>query len=121
MFEAAGKDMVKDYDLPQPVTETKEKSVPKIIQYELNHLDSSLANEADVNIKKMNSEQKEAFTKILNAIQSEGGVFAIDAPGGAGKTFVNITLLDTVRGGEDGGIALAMATSGLAATLLPGW
>ena len=120
MFEAAGKDMVKDYNLPQPVIETKEKSVPKVIQYELNHLDSSLAYEAEVNIAKMNAEQKEAFCKIFQAIKSEGGVFAIDAPGGAGKTFVIITLLDSVRGGEDGGIALAMATSGLAATLLPG-
>ena len=45
-------------------------------------------------------------------------MFALDASGGTGKTFLLITILSKVRG-EDM-IALAMATTGIASTLLPG-
>ena len=45
-------------------------------------------------------------------------LFFIDAPGGIGKTFLYNTLLTKVRG--RGEIALAMASSGIAALLLNG-
>lgn len=44
--------------------------------------------------------------------------FFIDGPGGTGKTFVYSTLLADVR--SDGGIALAVASSGIAALLMEG-
>ena len=88
MFEAAGKNMVKDYNLPEPKIVTKEKAIPKVIQEELSYLDTNLAEGVEQNVTMMNSEQKQAFDKISIAIEAEGGVFAIDAPGGTGKTFV---------------------------------
>ena len=45
-------------------------------------------------------------------------IFFLDAPGGTGKTFVIKLLLAEVR--RNGNIALAVASSGIAATLLPG-
>lgn len=45
-------------------------------------------------------------------------MFFLDAPGGTGKTFLINLLLAKVR--SDGGIALAVASSGIAATLLKG-
>ena len=45
-------------------------------------------------------------------------VFFIDGPGGTGKIFLYNTLLATVRSHSD--IALAMASSGIAALLLQG-
>ena len=47
-----------------------------------------------------------------------GGVFFLDAPGGTGKTFLLNTVLATIRSRCE--IALATASSGIAATLLCG-
>ena len=49
---------------------------------------------------------------------NSGDIFALDAPGGTGKTFLLTTLLSYVRGNEN--IAIATATSAIAANLLPG-
>jgi ATP-dependent DNA helicase PIF1 len=45
-------------------------------------------------------------------------IFFVDGPGGTGKTFLYHTLLANLR--KLGHIAIATATSGIAATLLPG-
>ncbi|XP_055589718.1 ATP-dependent DNA helicase pif1-like [Uranotaenia lowii] len=47
-----------------------------------------------------------------------GGIFFIDAPGGTGKTFLISLLLASIRSRPD--IALAVASSGIAATMLEG-
>jgi ATP-dependent DNA helicase PIF1 len=46
----------------------------------------------------------------------EGGLYNFDAPGGSGKTFLANIILAYVR--KEGKVALAMALSGIAATLL---
>src|SRR5258705_11463493 len=48
----------------------------------------------------------------------KGGILFIDAPGGTGKTFLINLLLANIR--KDKHIALAMASSGIAATLMTG-
>ena len=48
----------------------------------------------------------------------EGGIMFLDAPGGTGKTFLTKLILAEVR--SRGDIALAMASSGITATLLDG-
>ncbi|GBP83811.1 hypothetical protein EVAR_56994_1 [Eumeta japonica] len=47
-----------------------------------------------------------------------GGLYFLDAPGGTGKTFVVSLILATIRSEQN--IALALASSGIAATLLEG-
>ncbi|XP_070012985.1 uncharacterized protein [Nicotiana sylvestris] len=68
---------------------------------------------------KLNTEQRKAYDKILNTIFSnQPGVFFIDEPGGTGKTFLYHALLAVVRSKDF--VALAIATSGVAASILPG-
>jgi hypothetical protein len=67
----------------------------------------------------LNNEQKMAYEKILSATNSNiGGLFFVDGPGGTGKTFLYRALLATMR--SQGKIALATASSGVAASIMPG-
>ncbi|KAL6634793.1 hypothetical protein ACP70R_027464 [Stipagrostis hirtigluma subsp. patula] len=67
----------------------------------------------------LNPEQMYAYNEILAAIDSgNGGVFFVDGPGGTGKTYLYKALLAKVR--SEGKIAVATATSGVAASILPG-
>ena len=54
--------------------------------------------------------------KVVN--DGTGGIFFLDAPGGTGKTFLISLILATIQ--SQHGIALALASSGIAATLLEG-
>ena len=59
------------------------------------------------------------FDTLCQAVVScEGGVFFLEGFGGTGKTFLINLILAKVY--SDGGIALATASSGIAATLLDG-
>ncbi|XP_066164591.1 uncharacterized protein [Oryza sativa Japonica Group] len=83
--------------------------------------ESSIGVETDdMNLSdQLNDEQRSAFNKIMNAVGSaQGGVFFVDGPGGTGKTFLYSALLATVR--SKGDIAVATATSGVAASIMPG-
>ena len=69
--------------------------------------------------KNLNKEQRTAYDEILASTDSKKGeIFFVDGPGGTGKTFLYRALLATVRG--LGKIALATATSGVAASIMPG-
>ncbi|GFQ70200.1 ATP-dependent DNA helicase [Trichonephila clavata] len=71
------------------------------------------------NILKLTCEQKGIYDRIMQMINDGvGGTFFLDAPGGNGKTFLIKLILATVR--SKNGIALALASPGIAATLLPG-
>ncbi|XP_019156692.1 PREDICTED: uncharacterized protein LOC109153274 [Ipomoea nil] len=95
---------------------SKEQRIHKEIQAEKN----LLPNETDLlAITKLNQSQRVAFDTIISRVYSNsGGVFFVDGPGGTGKTFLYRCLLARVRANQD--IALATATSGVAASLLPG-
>eukprot|EP00267_Zea_mays_P043643 XP_020395754.1 uncharacterized protein LOC109940586 [Zea mays] len=67
----------------------------------------------------LNEEQKSAYEKILSVVDtSNGGVFFVDGPGGTGKTYLYKTLLAVLRSQDK--IAVATATSGVAASIMPG-
>nr|XP_027060682.1 ATP-dependent DNA helicase PIF1-like [Coffea arabica] len=68
---------------------------------------------------KLNTQQRHAYDLILHAISSSAGQsFFIDGLGGTGKTFLYRSLLATLR--SQGHVAIAVATSGVAASVLPG-
>lgn len=72
-----------------------------------------------ITIPRLLDEQRNAYNTIMEAINSENGnMYFLDAPGGTGKTFLMQLILATVR--KDNNIALALASSGIAATLLDG-
>ncbi|XP_060210795.1 uncharacterized protein LOC132637774 [Lycium barbarum] len=69
--------------------------------------------------KKLNKKQLTAYDLIIKRVFSnKSGAFFVDGLGGIGKTFLYRALLATVR--SMGYIALAPATSGVAASILPG-
>lgn len=70
-------------------------------------------------IPQLNVQQKNAYDRIMQAvINNTGGLYFLDAPGGTGKTFLISLILATIR--SERKIALALASSGIAATLLDG-
>ncbi|XP_027155620.1 uncharacterized protein LOC113755986 [Coffea eugenioides] len=67
----------------------------------------------------LNAEQRCACDLVLQSVfSSEGKAYFVDGPGGTGKTFLYRSLLATLR--SQGYIAIAVATSGVAASILPG-
>ncbi|XP_024893165.1 uncharacterized protein LOC112468279, partial [Temnothorax curvispinosus] len=65
------------------------------------------------------TDQREAYNKVLDMISKDhGGICFLDAPGGTGKTFVINLILAKVRLQKK--IAVAVASSGIASTLLEG-
>ncbi|KAK2417432.1 hypothetical protein QL285_039731 [Trifolium repens] len=64
-------------------------------------------------------EQRAHYNKIITAVnKQDGGVFFLHGFGGTGKTFIWRTLASALRSKQD--IVLTVATSGIAALLLPG-
>ncbi|PAA48122.1 hypothetical protein BOX15_Mlig001947g5 [Macrostomum lignano] len=67
----------------------------------------------------LTGEQRAIFDAIQSSMQAGGGgLYFIDAPGGTGKTFLLTLLLNSARAKRQ--IAVAVASSGIAATILPG-
>ncbi|XP_036340438.1 uncharacterized protein LOC118749766 [Rhagoletis pomonella] len=65
------------------------------------------------------ADQKKAYDKIMQRVtEGDGGIIFLDAPGGTGKTFLINLILASVR--MRNGIAVAVASSGIASTLLDG-
>lgn len=75
--------------------------------------------QADINIGLMNTGQREAFKRVLNAVENDNvspRLFFLDGPGGTGKTFVyNALTNDLIAKGFS---VTAVASTGIAATLL---
>jgi ATP-dependent DNA helicase PIF1 len=70
-------------------------------------------------IKCLNSEQLAGFKDIMNHVSNrKSKIFFVDGPGGTGKTYLYKALLAKVR--SMGLIAIATATSGIAASIMPG-
>ncbi|KAF1981904.1 hypothetical protein K402DRAFT_296376, partial [Aulographum hederae CBS 113979] len=67
----------------------------------------------------LNAAQRDIFIALNDAVDGDqGGLFFVDGPGGTGKTFLQNTVLAHQR--LQGKVALAVASSGIAATLLAG-
>ncbi|XP_044315200.1 ATP-dependent DNA helicase pfh1-like [Drosophila rhopaloa] len=84
------------------------------------HFDQpNLAERVRPNVPLLNAEQKNVYDSIMKVVCDEtGGLYFLDAPGGTGKTFVISLILATIRSRSQ--IAVAVASSGIAATLLEG-
>uniref|UniRef100_A0A8I7BDK0 ATP-dependent DNA helicase n=1 Tax=Hordeum vulgare subsp. vulgare TaxID=112509 RepID=A0A8I7BDK0_HORVV len=116
MLHSMGKD-IKSFSLPKidqqhETTDDIPREIMEETSIEVDHEDTSL-------YKNLNNEQREAYDEILAAIDHQrGGIFFVDGPGGTGKTFLYRALLATIRG--QGNIVVATATSGVAASIMPG-
>jgi len=116
LLYSMGKD-IKSFDLPHLLDTNdleslcwREVSDEMSIGVEKEHLD--LYNT-------LNNEQRLAFDDIMmHVLHQKSMVFFIDGPGGTGKTYLYKALLAKVR--SMGLIAIATATSGIAASIMPG-
>ncbi|XP_058216696.1 uncharacterized protein LOC131327562 [Rhododendron vialii] len=110
-------DMVEDYiSLSQLVTsDSTKKATPREVEDEINiPISEDDLKSPDV----LNDEQLIAYNNILDAaFHKKPKCFFIDGPGGTGKTFLYRALLAAVRSQHQ--IALATASSGVAASILP--
>lgn len=74
---------------------------------------------ADEHLARLNPEQREGFEAIYGSVvRNEGKGFFLDGPAGTGKTFLYNTICYKLR--SEGHIVLCVASSGIAALLLPG-
>ena len=98
---------------------TESDDMPREELQERSYNIDQLTLQLDTNLPRLLPDQRLAFNTIMTSVhQKSGGIYFLDAPGGTGKTFVTTLLLDMVR--QQQGIAIAVASSGIAATLLPG-
>jgi hypothetical protein len=85
------------------------------LSYDVTTLEESVAHD----IPKLNNNQKNVFDAICKSVMTnEDRTFFVYGYGGTGKTFLWTNLLNFIR--SKGKIALAVASSGIAALLLPG-
>ena len=113
----AGKDL-KQLGLPTPERNRGDRLSREMLietSYDVDQLDQHVS----VNEPLLVTDQKVACNAILDLVNSKtGGIVFLDAPGGTGKTFVINLLLAKIR--QQYKIAIAVASSGIAATLLHG-
>jgi len=116
LLQSMGKD-IKNFDLPE-LSDAADYSNDKmrLVREEL----SVGVDPEHLQIKgSLNREQLAGFHEIMNhVLNKKSQVFFVDGPGGTGKTFLYKALLAAVR--SKGLIAIATATSGIAASILPG-
>ncbi|CAN1121834.1 hypothetical protein LINPERHAP2_LOCUS1010 [Linum perenne] len=75
--------------------------------------------EFEVEVKKLNAEQKVAYDRILESVNSNAHeCFFIDGFGGTGKTFLWRVI--SMKLGSQKKVVLCVASSGIAALLMPG-
>ncbi|KAM0899696.1 hypothetical protein ACQ4PT_021133 [Festuca glaucescens] len=116
MLQSMGKDIT-SYGLPDLVktdgsygTEYREVTEERQVTVDREHLDL---------FGRLNGEQLAGFNDIMDHVTNKKGqIFFVDGPGGTGKTYLYKPLLAKVR--SMGLIAIATATSGIAASIMPG-
>jgi len=115
--EMAGKDL-KQLGLPTPQRNLGDRLSREMLSetsYDVNELDKYVSTNEPLLV----ADQRAAYNAILDRINRKaGGIIFLDAPGGTGKTFVINLLLAKIR--QQTKIAIAVASSGIAATLLHG-
>ena len=118
---ATGKSLSDFLGMPVPYLAKSPYDQPSIIRYEMDYNVTEQLTIAEESIRGLNPDQNDIFECIMEATNDpmiEKRAFFIDGPGGTGKTFLYNTMLAKVR--SQGQIALAMASSGIAALLLQG-
>jgi len=113
------------YDLPAPERGTEERLEREYFR-EVDYDHEQLAVEAQDLEQHLTDDQRAIYNAFLAMVQQgpigEGdrssNIIFLDAPGGTGKSYVMNAILKKIRSGSK--IALATASSGIAATLLQG-
>ncbi|KAF9039734.1 PIF1-like helicase-domain-containing protein, partial [Panaeolus papilionaceus] len=105
--------------MPRPQLDWENLRVNPLIAEQLNydpHIQHQLLQER---LPQLNLEQHAAYNDIVSSVlEDKGMLFFINGPGGTGKTFLYNVICNKLRG--EGLVVLCVASSGIAALLLPG-
>ena len=115
-----------DFGLPTPTAEEIGQvehvtcTQPAVIREELDYDYEELQRTIESSVPTFTPEQKIVYEEVMNAVKNDDSLCVfLSARGGCGKTYLLNSILSAVRTSEPGGcVALAMATTGIAATLL---
>jgi hypothetical protein len=106
------------FGIPSPLRQSTENLTREMLR-ELSYDTDKMNEYVQLNEPLLNADQLPIYNEVLQRLDDrKGGIIFIDAPGGTGKTFLINLLLARIRKKKQ--IALAMASSGIAATLLTG-
>ncbi|XP_028753423.1 uncharacterized protein LOC114713014, partial [Neltuma alba] len=118
LLKRNGKSLSDFPSMPKPKTDTHIDMRNHLLLQELNYDRDSCRSESYKLRASLTDEQLNIFNEILNAIDSSNeNFFFVYGFGGTGKTFLWNALTATIRG--RGEIVINVASSGIAATLLP--
>ncbi|WOH15204.1 hypothetical protein DCAR_0934741 [Daucus carota subsp. sativus] len=119
LFNDIGKSL-KDFPyLPFPTSIYMAADMNRLILEETSYNVAEMKEKHDINYKKLNAEQKDVYKAVIDSVDAKkGGLFFVHGSGGCGKTFLWQTIISFLRSKRK--IVLPVASSGTAATLLPG-
>ncbi|XP_063950001.1 uncharacterized protein LOC108221463 [Daucus carota subsp. sativus] len=119
LLRAIGKSLKTYSQLPQPPNSYLHHGTNNLILEETNYNLAEMKLEHDNLLANCNLEQLSVYESVLASVASgEGGLFFVYGSGGCGKMYMWRTLIAKLR--SQGDIVLRVASSGIAATLLPG-
>jgi hypothetical protein len=105
--------------LPSPTGDLPTNQLCAEILRETSYSNEELVLHGSLNEPLLFPDQKAAYNAILHDVEgNKKYIFFLDAPGGTGKTFILNFLMAKIRQRKQ--IALAVASSGIASTLLKG-
>ncbi|XP_074293619.1 uncharacterized protein LOC141620717 [Silene latifolia] len=106
-------------NMPYPDVDILATCSNRLFADELSYDKDALKKKDEVLTSSMTDEQKSIYRKIMYSVQNgQGGVYFVYGYGGTGKTFLWKTLCAGIR--SKGEIVIAVASSGIAAILVPG-
>ena len=107
-----------DYGLPQPVAVDSNR-LARDYQREIDYDRGEQQAYVEQHAALLTSDQREVYNYFCSMVDAnQGGILFLDTPGGTGKTFLINLILAKLQ--SEGKVALATASSGIAATLLTG-
>ena len=115
-----------DFGLPTPTAEEMNQvehvtnTQSAVMREELEYDFEELRRQVEISVPTFTSEQLSVYNEVMDAVKNDKSLCVfLSARGGCGKTYLLNVILASVRTLEAGGcVALAMATTGIAATLL---
>ncbi|CAH2098236.1 unnamed protein product [Euphydryas editha] len=109
--------LISQYGLPTPTVD--EERINREYASEINYNPVELTEILQSGFSNLTEEQRQTYDRVCCSVDNASGeILFLDAPGGTDKTFLTKIILARIRSLNK--IALAVASSGIAATLLPG-
>ena len=119
LLRSIGKSLKQLRQLPQPPTAFLQSGADNLIVEETSYNVGEMEQQFSQLYPNLNKEQLQVYNEVFNAVQAgNGGIFFVYGSGGCGKTYIWKTLIYRLR--SMGKIVLPVASSGIAATLMPG-